>query len=110
VVAPSEFAEDVIDRVRRASRLDLVIGERIRLVPAGNGQCKGSCPFHGEKFLSLRVAPTVRDGRFHCFGCGADGDVIDFVMAIDQLSYVDAVMRLAARAGIDLASPPDDQS
>ncbi len=109
-MAPSEFAEDVTDRVRQASRLDLVVGERIRLIPAGNGQFKGSCPFHGEKFASLRVAPAIRGGRFHCFGCGADGDVFDFVMAIDQLTYVDAVMRLAARAGIDLASPPDDQS
>lgn len=109
-VAPSEFAEDDIERVRQASRLDMVVGERVRLVPVGNGQFKGACPFHGDEFRSLVVAPAVRGGHFHCFGCGADGDVFDFVMTIDRLTHVKAVMHLAARAGIDLQPPATDQS
>ena len=108
-MAAEEVADD-IERVRRANPLDLVVGERLRLRPIGNGQFKGSCPFHAEKFASLAVSPTIRGGRFHCFGCGADGDVFDFVMAVDHLTYTQAVMRLATRAGIDLTPPPDDQS
>ncbi|WP_420121777.1 CHC2 zinc finger domain-containing protein [Nakamurella sp.] len=65
-----------MERVRQASRLDLVVGEHIWLRPAGTGQYKGSCPFHEERFASLVVAPAVHGGRYHCFGCAADGGVL----------------------------------
>ena len=107
-VAAEEFADDV-ERVRRANPLDLVVGEHLSLRPTANGQFKGSCPFCAEKFASLAVSPTIRGGRFHCFACGADGDVFDFVVAIDDLTYTRAVMRLAIRAGIDLTPPTQDQ-
>ncbi len=109
-VAPSPFDEADVRRVREASRLDLVIARYVRLRPARNDQFKASCPFHSEKLASLNIAPAVRGGRYHCFGCGADGDVFDFVMKIDRLSYAQAVRHLAAQAGIDLSPPTNPET
>jgi hypothetical protein len=61
---------------------------------------KGLCPFHGEKTPSFTVNPSRQ--RFHCFGCGADGDLIDWLMRTERLTFRDA----AARAGRDIASEP----
>jgi len=60
---------------------------------------KGLCPFHNEKTPSFIVTPSKR--LFHCFGCGAAGNLITFVMKYNNLSYVDALRMLAAKAGID---------
>lgn len=101
-----EFADDAVKRVidpeESGQFANRIVGDHIRLRPAGTDRFKGSCPFHGERFASLIVAPTVRGGRYHCFGCAADGDVFDFVMAIRQLTFEQAVVVLATRAGIDL--------
>jgi len=109
-MAPSEFAEADVERVRQANPLDQVINDRVRLRPAGTRQFKGACPFHADQFASMNVAPAVRGGRYHCFECSADGDVFDFVMAVDRLTYREAVTHLAARAGITLPPRADDQS
>ncbi len=109
-MAPSEFAEADVERVRQANPLDQVINDRVRLRPAGDRQYKGSCPFHADQFASMKVAPAVRGGRYHCFECSADGDVFDFLMSIDGLTYSEAVTRLAARAEITLPPPADNQS
>ena len=99
----------VVQRVWDASPLDLVVGRYLRLRPVGNGQLRGSCPFHAEKFTSFNVAPSIRDGRFHCFGCSADGDVFEFIMRIEQLTLPQAIRQLAEAAGIDY-DPGDDPS
>ncbi|MDQ2739808.1 MAG: CHC2 zinc finger domain-containing protein [Actinomycetota bacterium] len=111
-MAPSRFEEADVQRVREASRLDLVIARYFRLRPAGNDQFNASCPFHLDQFASLNIAPTVRGGRYHCFGCGADGDVFDFdfVMKIDRLSYAQAVRHLATQAGIELSPPTNPET
>ena len=67
---------------------------------AGGGSLKGLCPFHDEKTPSFNVTPAR--GLFYCHGCAEGGDVIKFVQKIDGLSFVEAVERLAGRAGIDL--------
>jgi DNA primase len=76
-----------------------VIGRRVRLVRKGR-EHSGLCPFHNEKTPSF----TVNDdkGFFHCFGCGAHGDVIGFAMRIDHLSFPEAVERLAGEAGLEM--------
>jgi len=89
------------ERVRQAARIDTVIGEYVALKRAGSGNLKGLCPFHDEKTPSFNV--SVARGYYHCFGCGEGGDVFDFLMKIDQLSYVEAVQRLADQAGITIA-------
>jgi DNA primase len=89
------------ERVREASRIDTVIGDYVALKRASAGNLKGLCPFHDEKTPSFNV--SVARGFYHCFGCGEGGDVFDFLIKMDQLSYVEAVQRLAERAGITLS-------
>ncbi|MBQ4105556.1 MAG: DNA primase [Clostridia bacterium] len=60
----------------------------------------GLCPFHSEKTASFNIYPE--NGSFYCFGCGAGGDVITFVMKIENLDYIEAVKFLAQRAGLDM--------
>ena len=74
-----------------------MVGEYVSLRRAGAGSLKGLCPFHDEKTPSFNVRPT--HGTFHCFGCGEGGDVIAFLMKIEDLGFVEAVERLADRAG-----------
>ena len=84
----------------RASPIDEVVGEYLQLKNAGGGSLKGLCPFHDEKTPSFNVTPAR--GLFYCFSCAEGGDAIKFVQKIDGLSFVEAVERLAGRAGIDL--------
>src|SRR5262249_59749206 len=67
---------------------------------AGGGSLKGLCPFHDEKTPSFNVTPAR--GLWYCFSCADGGDVIKFVEKVDNLSFPEAVERLAARAGIEL--------
>ncbi|RZQ60331.1 DNA primase [Amycolatopsis suaedae] len=92
--------ESDIASVRERSRIDDVVGEYVALRRAGGDSLKGLCPFHDEKTPSFNVRPSK--GTFHCFGCGAGGDVIGFVQQIEHLGFVEAVERLADRAGIRL--------
>jgi DNA primase len=89
-----------IAEVRDRTRIDEVVGEYVALRRAGAGSMKGLCPFHEEKTPSFNVRPT--HGTFHCFGCGEGGSVIDFVMKIEMVGFVEAVERLADRIGYRL--------
>ncbi len=90
------------ERVRDAVRIDEVVGEYVALRPAGGGNLKGLCPFHDEKSPSFHVSPTRAGGRYHCFGCQRGGDVFEFLMEMEHFTFVEAVERLAERAGIAL--------
>ncbi len=92
--------DEDIALVRERSPIEDVIGEHVQLKNSGGGNLKGICPFHDEKSPSLSVSPAR--GVFHCFGCGAGGDVIRFLERIEHLSFTDAVERLAARANVSL--------
>jgi DNA primase len=92
--------DEDIAAVRERSPIDEVVGEYLQLRNAGGGSFKGLCPFHEEKTPSFNVTPAR--GLFYCFSCAEGGDTIKFVQKIDGLSFVEAVERLAARAGIDL--------
>jgi len=84
-----------------------VVGRRVQLKKAGRN-LKGLCPFHGEKTPSFSVNPDKR--MFHCFGCGASGDAIKFVMQVEGKSFREAVEELARDAGIKLdAEDPEEQ-
>jgi DNA primase len=89
-----------IAEVRERNRIDEVVGEYVALRRAGADSLKGLCPFHDEKTPSFNVRPG--HGTFHCFGCGEGGSVVDFIMKIEHLGFVEAVERLAERAGIRL--------
>ncbi len=92
--------DEDIALVREKSQIADVVGAVVGLRNAGGGSLKGLCPFHDEKTPSFNVNPTR--GFFHCFGCNEGGDVIDFVMKTDHLSFSEAIERLAGRAGITL--------
>ena len=92
--------EEDIATVRERARIDEVIGSYVTLRNAGGGSQKGLCPFHDEKTPSFQVTPAR--GFFYCFGCGEGGDVITFMQKVDNLSFAEAVERLADRVGIQL--------
>jgi DNA primase len=86
--------------VREKTPIADIVGEHVQLRNAGGGNLKGICPFHDEKSPSLSVSPARN--LFHCFGCGAGGDVIKFIMDIEHLDFTEAVERLAGRTNIQL--------
>ncbi|GAB7191330.1 DNA primase [Kineococcus sp. NUM-3379] len=91
---------DDLAAVKDTVRIEEVVGAHVALKSAGVGSLKGLCPFHEERSPSFNVRPHV--GRWHCFGCGEGGDAINFVQRVEGLSFVEAVERLAATAGITL--------
>ena len=91
---------DDVASVRERAPIEQIVGEHVTLKPAGVGSMRGLCPFHDERSPSFHVRPGV--GRYHCFGCGEGGDVIDFIMKLDGMSFVEAVEYLAPRAGVEL--------
>lgn len=95
------IAPDVLDRIR--SEVDIVdlIGEAVTLTKAGTLH-RGLCPFHDEDTPSFTVTPTRQS--YHCFGCGAHGNAISWVMEHDRVEFLDAVRALAARVGVDLGA------
>jgi DNA primase len=91
--------EDV-DQVRERARIDEIVSAHVTLKPAGVGALVGLCPFHDERSPSFNVRPSV--GRYHCFGCGEGGDVIEFIMKMDGLSFTEAIEYLAGKTGVQL--------
>ncbi|WP_062378518.1 DNA primase [Demequina pelophila] len=89
-----------IATVRERAPLEEIVGQHVTLKSAGVGSLKGLCPFHDERSPSFHVRPAA--GRWHCFGCGEGGDVIEFVMRMDGLPFAEAVEYLADRAGVTL--------
>ena len=89
-----------IDEVRARVNISEVVGDYVTLKGAGVGSLKGLCPFHDERSPSFHVRPQV--GRYHCFGCGEDGDVFSFLQRMDHMTFTEAVERMAARVGIEL--------
>ncbi len=89
-----------IDEIKRRNDLAEVVTEHgIELKRRGR-TLFGLCPFHQEKTASFAVSREA--GLFHCFGCGAGGDVIGFVVRFHQVSFPEALKRLADRAGLEL--------
>ena len=106
-----DINDNVLAELRAASDIVEVIGEHTRLKKAGRSW-KGLCPFHNERTPSFTVD---RDkGLYHCFGCGAGGDVIHFLRQIDRLDFPEAVEALASRFGVAIPrrvsrGPRDEQ-
>lgn len=89
-----------LDELRVRTPLPGLIGRKTRLVKSGRNW-KGCCPFHGEKTPSF----YVYDDHFHCFGCGAHGDAISFLMRAEGTTFPEAVERLAGEAGLEVPKP-----
>lgn len=93
------FSEQVLDEIQNRCDIAEVIASYIPLKRAGIN-FKASCPFHKEKTPSFMVSPTKQ--IYHCFGCGAGGNVFSFVMKYEKVEFPDAVRTLAERAGVEL--------
>ncbi len=91
--------DDFIDAVLARTDIAEVIGARVPLRRSGR-ELSGRCPFHEEKTPSFTVSPQKQ--FYHCFGCGAHGSAIGFLMALDRLDFREAVIELAQRAGMNL--------
>src|SRR5271156_6026629 len=91
------FPPGFLDELRSRIALGDLVGRRVRLTRRGREQV-GLCPFHNEKTPSFYVVEDK--GFFHCFGCGAQGDGIGFVMRSETLDFIEAIERLAGLAGI----------
>jgi DNA primase len=97
---------DVIAEIKSRIDIEDVVGEKVRLSRAGRN-LKGLCPFHGEKTPSFVVYP--KDGSFHCFGCGQNGDIFGFLMKTEGLDFRGALEKLARKAGVEL-KPRNEQA
>src|SRR5258708_17592051 len=96
------FPPGFLDELRDRISLSALVGRRVKLARRGR-EFAGLCPFHHEKTPSFYV---VEDKSFfHCFGCGAHGDVVGFVMRADNLDFVEAVEKLAGEAGFAAPQP-----
>ena len=91
---PQSFINSLLDRVDLVE----VIGDRVQLRRAGANHM-GLCPFHNEKTPSFHV---YADGHYHCYGCGAHGSAIGFLMDSDGLTFPEAIETLAARLGLEV--------
>ena len=94
-----------IDELRSRLSLSDLVGRRVKLVPKG-GRLAGLCPFHNEKTPSFYVNDS--EGFYHCFGCGANGDMITWLRETDGLEFIEAVRQLSEMAGLPM--PADDRT
>ncbi len=100
---PEGFLQELKDR----SDMTEIASSYVNLKRRGRNMV-GLCPFHGEKTPSFNIYPE--NGSFYCFGCGVGGDVITFIMKIENLDYIDAVKYLAQRAGMTMPEDTFDDS
>src|SRR5215472_15008013 len=84
---------DFVEQLKSSLRIEDVIGEYVRLRKSGVNRYVGLCPFHNEKSGSFSVHTTRQ--FYYCFGCHAKGDVVNFVMEIEHISFYEALKSLA---------------
>ncbi|MBQ2551987.1 MAG: DNA primase, partial [Treponema sp.] len=96
----SFISQESIDEVSAKTDIVQVIGEYVPLTQRGS-DFSGCCPFHNEKTPSFHVSADKK--LYHCFGCGAGGTVINFIMEMEKLSFPASIEFLAKRAGVQLS-------
>lgn len=103
----ASISDEKLQEVRDRVDLVAIVQRRVPLKKSGR-DWKGLCPFHGEKSPSFYIVPDKK--IFHCFGCGATGDAIKFVMQLDGKSFRETVEGLAQEAGVELAPADPEES
>jgi hypothetical protein len=96
-----QLPQHFVDELLAQTPLPTVVGKSVRLAKSGR-QWKGCCPFHGEKTPSF----YVYDDHYHCFGCGVHGNAIDFLVAVESITYGAAAEKLAAEVGLQMPALP----
>ncbi len=102
-----KFSDAFISTLRQRVSLTDAVSKHVRLLRKGQ-MMMGLCPFHGEKTPSFSINPSR--GTYHCFGCGARGDVIDFVRQHTRVSFADAVISLAGSIGMELPKETNEST
>ncbi len=100
------ISPETIDQIRQSIDIVEIIREYIPTLKRSGRNWKSNCPFHNEKTPSFMV--SGEKGIYHCFGCSAGGDVFKFVMQMDNLTWPEAVRKLAGRAGITIRENEED--
>ena len=93
----ARYTQESRERVRDAIDFAELVGARTELKRAGQNRLQGLCPFHEERTPSFGIDPVEK--LYHCFGCGAGGDVFSFAMETEGLDFGAALEWLAERAG-----------
>jgi DNA primase len=96
----ARIRQEDIEAVKERTDIVQLVSQYLTLKRSGHDAMSGLCPFHQEKTASFSVSPSK--GVFYCFGCGKGGDAITFLRELESLSYVEAIERLAAAAGVQL--------
>jgi DNA primase len=100
------YSDDSRDKVRDAVDFADLVGQRTELRRAGVNRLTGLCPFHDERTPSFGIDPVEK--VYHCFGCGAGGDVFTFVMETESVGFGEALELLADRYGVELERAQED--
>ena len=98
----SRVPQAFLDELLKRTSMPALIGAQVRLAPACHGRVwKAACPYHDDDGTSF----YVYDDGFHCFGCGAHGDAVDFVMRSEAIPFDKAIQSLAVAAGMNVPQP-----
>jgi len=89
---------DIKEEIKNSIRLSEVVGKNLSLKRRDKSNYVALCPFHKEKTPSFNVSDDK--GFFHCFGCGKNGDIFTYVMEMENISFIDALKKLADQSGI----------
>ena len=90
---------DLKEEIKNSIKLSEVIGKNLYLKKRDNNNYVALCPFHKEKTPSFNISDDK--GFYHCFGCGKNGDIFNYLMDTENLSFVEALKKLADQAGIN---------
>ncbi|MDO4982618.1 MAG: DNA primase [Eubacteriales bacterium] len=101
------FPENFMTELTERNDIVSVVSEYVQLNRRGGANMFGLCPFHSEKTPSFSVSPDRQ--IYHCFGCGKGGGVVNFVMEIENISFPEAVEKLAKRAGMAMPEQSEDR-
>ena len=93
---------DVKEEIKNSIKLSEVIGKNLSLKRRDNNNYVALCPFHKEKTPSFNISDDK--GFYHCFGCGKNGDIFNFLMETENLSFVEALKKLAEQVGINISN------
>src|SRR5512138_1439978 len=93
-------SSDFKDTLKQQADIVRIVGDYVRLKKAGAQNYSGLCPFHNEKTPSFSVHATRQ--FYHCFGCGASGDVFSFVQKVENITFPEAVRSIAQKLGVPM--------